>query len=758
MSQKVAQPKGQEAKKAQLTAAEATLSPVLQRCNGVHSVKAAVSTCDYDLEPHFLPISYGLFDQTSVSSRISSIPVLNLSNRERLTNRYKQLSDRALFRIASSCRSLYNLTLQLSHISTSDMMDLSRQKLRRQVIADGIKALAPTVCSLDLDTQTSNDFSFVDIKSSANDNFSKSLWDISTRLDRLEMTNTALPLDFWFPESEYRKDSTSPHWPDLFAIYCYRDPALRFIHSNIIPQLPDNSRDAFDLMDTFFVSLGHAAQRVPWLATISYGLGMIHPTEFLWTRDDHGRRDVEAEAYWCFPCNYIPSEKVAAAWGFRLADIVTKPGQVPNWKAAFEPRIYGALHCYCTVFPEGIQLSSLSVIDRWTSGAAGVSRRRMVRHLECTIQIKYYQAGDDITHPNISSIQKINDDGYKSAVAALFDVLKTWDNSCRVALQLCVEYSYTRAEPQTKYSTLGTCSTANAGFMLPNTTIPDVQCITKLDIGADQSPRDQLYSVSMETQMEVAQHCTRLNEVCVPFLNEGLSGTPESHYDKQRRAFANGLRNLSPSLWVFRVWEDDGKLSGLSRHLSGEEDPLATNMGLMSLRLRHLKLYRARLPLDFLFPLDTSSDPIHSSRHWPNLEVLENDQAPHVTNAVSTGERELIYAGMLNNSTSPPPRTRETFDRLFISSGYAARQMPRLATLDYTTGSGSFSGKYSIFKFSNDQATRTVTATWTSTTGYKPDERVAKAWGFRLSDMTITYDGASATSKIELSPWLPAPI
>ncbi|KAL2846878.1 hypothetical protein BJY01DRAFT_213134 [Aspergillus pseudoustus] len=88
-------------------------------------------------------------------------------------------------------------------------------------------------------------------------------------------------------------------------------------------------------MDTFFISLGHAAQRMPCLATISYGMGMIHPTEFFWTHEDHGRNDVEAEAHWWFPCNYIPSEKVADVWGFRLEDLVTEPGHVHKYVIGF---------------------------------------------------------------------------------------------------------------------------------------------------------------------------------------------------------------------------------------------------------------------------------------------------------------------------------------------------------------------------------------------------------------------------------------
>ncbi|CEL11042.1 hypothetical protein ASPCAL14149 [Aspergillus calidoustus] len=85
--------------------------------------------------------------------------------------------------------------------------------------------------------------------------------------------------------------------------------------------------------------------------------------------------------------------------------------------------------------------------------------------------------------------------------------------------------------------------------------------------------------------------------------------------------------------------------------------------------------------------------------------------------------------------------------------------MPRLATFAYTNIDYCCQwgppDDYPIFSFTNDRATRTITVQWISITGYKPGKRVANAWGFRLSDMTVKYDGPKVTSRIELSVWPP---
>jgi hypothetical protein len=120
---------------------------------------------------------------------------------------------------------------------------------------------------------------------------------------------------------------------------------------------------------------------------------------------------------------------------------------------------------------------------------------------------------------------------------------------------------------------------------------------------------------------------------------------------------------------------------------------------------------------------------------------------------------ELEEDNSLSESTSPNPKDRENYNRAFISAAYAARKMPRLATFKYTIIDNyilqGLPFHYSIFKFKNDRATRTVTAQWISITGYKPGKRVANAWGFRLSDMTVKYQGPKVTSRIELSAWPP---
>jgi hypothetical protein len=85
---------------------------------------------------------------------------------------------------------------------------------------------------------------------------------------------------------------------------------------------------------------------------------------------------------------------------------------------------------------------------------------------------------------------------------------------------------------------------------------------------------------------------------------------------------------------------------------------------------------------------------------------------------------------ILEESASPDPEYLELFNRVFVSTAFAARKMPRFITFEYTTGF-DLDIDYPIFKFSNNRATRTVPAAWISVTGYKPGSRVANAWGFR---------------------------
>ncbi|KAL2815309.1 hypothetical protein BJX63DRAFT_390073 [Aspergillus granulosus] len=84
----------------------------------------------------------------------------------------------------------------------------------------------------------------------------------------------------------------------------------------------------------------------------------------------------------------------------------------------------------------------------------------------------------------------------------------------------------------------------------------------------------------------------------------------------------------------------------------------------------------------------------------------------------------------------------EHFHRLVISLGYAAQDMPRLkiiditlyerprANLNFTSGRGA---EGSIAKRS--------TLIFESYSGYKPDKRIAAAWGFSLDDLVVEDSG-----------------
>jgi hypothetical protein len=67
--------------------------------------------------------------------------------------------------------------------------------------------------------------------------------------------------------------------------------------------------------------------------------------------------------------------------------------------------------------------------------------------------------------------------------------------------------------------------------------------------------------------------------------------------------------------------------------LSWNDNLFTANLRSMSLHLRHLELSRARLPPDFLVPLDESHKPIQDSLHWPQLELVQIHQAPTFTHA-----------------------------------------------------------------------------------------------------------------------------
>jgi hypothetical protein len=71
----------------------------------------------------------------------------------------------------------------------------------------------------------------------------------------------------------------------------------------------------------------------------------------------------------------------------------------------------------------------------------------------------------------------------------------------------------------------------------------------------------------------------------------------------------------------------------------------------------------------------------------------------------------------------------EQFHRLFIAWGLAARHMPKITLMHYNLNHKV----YLAFRF---RAGEDVTLCWDPRASYRPDHRVASAWGFDLKGLT----------------------
>ncbi|KAL3459225.1 hypothetical protein BJX64DRAFT_291476 [Aspergillus heterothallicus] len=320
----------------EIEASAAGRSEILARLERPDSVKGSISSFTGGLEPDFYTRNESadnIAPITDWTPRISGFQEIELSTLYKSWSRLYEIPDRVLWRISNKARNCRSLTLELNPSVEPEAMGENYKMNRRQVIAGNLGALSSNVLSLVLTTRTTHDLSFLDLKTSPNDSLTITLRDMSIRLYRLELTDTALPLDFWSPEPGYGISNTSLHWPDLHAIYVYRDPALLHIENVLIPSLPDDSREGHDLMDILFISLGHAAQRMPHIEVISYAMGLVHPSQLYFSRGD--RDDAVAEVSWSFESNYFPTEQVATAWQFPLEDLVTVAGQPPKHEATY---------------------------------------------------------------------------------------------------------------------------------------------------------------------------------------------------------------------------------------------------------------------------------------------------------------------------------------------------------------------------------------------------------------------------------------
>lgn len=118
------------------------------------------------------------------------------------------------------------------------------------------------------------------------------------------------------------------------------------------------------------------------------------------------------------------------------------------------------------------------------------------------------------------------------------------------------------------------------------------------------------------------------------YLHEIRSEISESRNADTSIAVADGLLTMPHSLKIFNFRNQDESpwkemMSGLNVLLS-DNDFLSQNILNLSLSLRELKMRNLSLTPDFMFPLDTESHPLPTSRslYWPSLEVVELTHVP----------------------------------------------------------------------------------------------------------------------------------
>ncbi|GFF79356.1 hypothetical protein IFM47457_04891, partial [Aspergillus lentulus] len=282
--------------------------------------------------------------------------------------------------------------------------------------------------------------------------------------------------------------------------------------------------------------------------------------------------------------------------------------------------------------------------------------------------------------------------------------------------------------------------------------LPSVSCIDKLCF--PNAGSDPWHMIWAGTALQIAQCCPTLTWLYLG-LDEFVRPDHLDYMRDRRQAVAEELCNLPGSLRVFHYFNQLEKpwqntLPALNV-LSDKIDKFALDVRSLSLHLRELKISHVAVTSDFFWPLDSQGRAAgcEASLHWPYLKTIEFDEVPDY---LSSGEwlfhptPEIYDETEVPNIESPElwdirlieesPYDRtvmnfEHFHRLFIAMGYAAQRMPRLKTIRLVV----LADDQSTFEFSTDHLTGRRTVTWASGTGYRPDERVAQAWGFVLENV-----------------------
>ncbi|KAJ5552812.1 hypothetical protein N7494_002190 [Penicillium frequentans] len=451
-----------------------------------------------------------------------------------------------------------------------------------------------------------------------------------------------------------------------------------------------------------------------------------------------------------------------------------------EWQVAFELYIYSQpIH---VISADGVckddceKSMSLSHFQNVTSGK-GLARRALIQHLSYHIVVPLdlldWQTRKEKAYSLRNNSRHDNDLAFQSGILELFNTLKHWDSNLRLSVALALlgreagkephtydwdtagEYRYDYKKGRTKSVPVYRAQFLDNGTSL----LPDVACISRLCFN-DDPPFHQIWAGSA---MQIAQRCSSLTEMILD-LDEYIRPDHIEYIQARRQALANGLLTMPCSLRAFNLlnqmecpWKE--MMTGLNVLLS-DTDFLSQNILNLSLSLRELKIHQLSLTPDFLFPLDTESHPLPTSRslHWPLLEVVELTGVPptlpsglwivHPTpedqsEIDEVEDWERIICDYEEGTISRPIFDREHFHRTLISLGHAARLMPRLRYMQYSLAHNP------NFKFEFKPHASSGKAEWQLYSLCRPDQRVADAWKCSLAELDAKLPAKLIRTTIE---------
>ncbi|KAL3482684.1 hypothetical protein BJX62DRAFT_231507 [Aspergillus germanicus] len=432
-----------------------------------------------------------------------------------------------------------------------------------------------------------------------------------------------------------------------------------------------------------------------------------------------------------------------------------------QWQPVFERRIYNKVRVYSEhVEKERGCYNRVSFPQfRTLVSDQNEYRRSFVRKLEYTVVIPYeiptYQATKREGYSEQNPVRETNDYAFRARLRELFEFLTSWDGP-QLTVAIGVKGGEETQEPET--------NAHKSVWEWQNEFYGDRVVL----------PYCARFPEGVSMLPDIAERCVALKRLDVDTIYQVRS----DHLDfmrKRRQALASGLAKLQKTLEIFRCkgakeWPWSNTLPALDlRPANSEIDDLSVSIRTLSCGIKELHLDDMSVDMDLLFPLDDSGTPTPdaSSLHWPYLERVIFHMAPmHLPSGewlfepdLETGDEELpdpstgdeIFENtwlLEDYEICREVMNTEHFHSLFISLGHAARRMPRLKTIEFSLPSSAVREfRFVVSGRGGDGKAVGVDSTTfsgemprlVSSSTYKPDRRVAEAWGYDLGSLLDSW-------------------